>query len=578
MFRKKIEVENKRYRFVSVGLLLLALLIVGRLFILQILQRDYYALFALNSHEIYKQIHPERGEIFFWDKRSGDEYPAAINKEFFLIFAVPKEISGADIVSTTNKLAEILAFDNEQKTTLLEKLSNSTSSYKTIAKKVPESTMKLIQETKIKGIYGSPEEYRFYPEENLAGPILGFTSLDSNGRLEGKYGLEGFNEKKLSGRPGFVMGEKGALGSWIALADRTNIKAENGPDLLLTIDRALESEACERLKKGLEEYKAKSATLVMMEPASGAILAMCSLPDFDPNNFSKVEDMAAFNNTAIFTPYEPGSVFKPITMAAGLDLGLVNPNTTFVDPCELTINGHKVRNAQQKCYGEQTMTQVLENSINTGVVWVFNKVGKERFEKYVKKFGFGEKTGIPLNVEMAGDISSLSRKGEIFGANGSFGQGLTATPLQIATAYTAIANGGKLMKPYIVEEIRFEDGRKEKAEPQLIEQIISTRAAKLLSGMLVSVVENHYKAARIPNYFVGGKTGTAQIPVKGGYSPDRTNHTFAGFAPADDPKFVLVVKYEEPDEKWAEQTALPVFKDIMKFALDYYAVPGDKQP
>ena len=351
----------------------------------------------------------------------------------------------------------------------------------------------------------------------------------------------------------------------------------DGPDIFLTIDRALQQYACDRLRDGLKEYEAKSAALVLMNPESGAVYAMCSLPDFDPNNYSQVKDLAAFNNTAIFTPYEPGSVFKTFTMGAGLDLGLVTPNTTYTDPCELTINGHKVRNAEQKCYGKQTMTEVLEKSINTGVVWVEQRVGRDRFHEYVKKFGFGDKTGITLSTEMAGDVSSLDKKGDIFGANGSFGQGLTATPLQLAAAYSVVANGGKLMKPFIIAEEHLEDGRKNKFSPQESDTVISEGAARLLSGMLVSVVENHYHAAQIPDYYVAGKTGTAQIPEKGKYSEDRTNQTFAGFAPATRPKFVLVVKYEEPNRKWAEQTALPVFKDVMKFALDYLGVPGDKQ-
>lgn len=576
MFRKLHREETNRFRVLSLSFLALGLLIIGRLFMLQIIQHNYYALFAMNSHEIYKQIHPQRGEIFFKDKND-KEYPAAVNKEYYLVYAVPKEIKDSDVASTTNKLAEALKMDEWQKRSLLEKLSQRNSSYRAVSKKTPEELKEKIESYKIPGIYFTPEEYRFYPEDNLASTVLGFTSFDDNGNLKGKYGVEGYNDKKLAGRGGFMMGEKSALGSWITLASRTDVKAENGPDILLTIDRALEHEACGRLQEGLKEYEAKSASLVIMEPSTGAVLAMCSLPDFDPNNYSKVEDLAAFNNTTIFTPYEPGSVFKTITMAAGLDLGLVNPNTTFTDPCELTINGHKIRNAEKKCYGLQTMTQVLENSVNTGVVWVEEKVGTERFYKYVKKFGYGTKTGIALNTESAGDISSLEKKGDIFGANGSFGQGLTATPLQVAASYAAIANGGKLMKPYIIEEARYENGHREKTQSQTVEQVISTRAAKLLSGMLVSVVENHYKTGRIPNYYVAGKTGTAQIPEKGGYSADRTNHTFAGFAPAENPKFVIVVKYEEPNRKWAEQTALPVFKDVMKFALDYYAVPGDKK-
>ena len=568
--------ENYRIRYVAAIFLLLSFWIIVRLFFLQILQHDYYSLFALNSREIYQKLYPERGQIFFQDTRTKQEYPAAVNKDFYLVYASPKEISPGDVNTAVEKLSAILNFQEEQKKLLFEKLSKIGSAYAQIAKKIPEEQVNLIKEANLKGIYFTAQDYRFYPENNLAAGVIGFTGSDRSGKISGKYGIEGYWEKELVGRGGFLSGEKGALGSWITLANRQTLAAENGVNLLLTIDRGLEYKACESLREGMELYKAKSAALVMMDPKTGAILAMCSLPDFDPNNYSKVEDIAAYNNTTIFGSYEPGSVFKPITMAAGLDLGLVVPNTTFTDPCDQVINGYHIRNAERKCYGEQTMTQVLENSVNTGVVLVTQKVGKEKFKNYVDKFGFGRKTGVSLNTESAGDTSSLERKGEIFFATGSYGQGLTVTPLQLATAYSALANEGKLPRPFIVEEIRYSNGKKEKTEPQTTEQVISERAAGLLSGMLVSVVENHYKVARIEHYYVAGKTGTAQIAENGKYSEEKTNHTFAGFAPADDPKFVLVVKYEEPERKWAEQTALPVFRDVMKFALDYYGVVGKR--
>ncbi len=556
--------------------LLIALAIIVRLFILQVIQHDYYALFALNTHEISKKLYPSRGAIYFQDSRTSEKYPAAVNREYYLIYASPREMLPRAVASTTQRLVELLGVkDPQEQTELLAKLENHASGYVPLAKKVDKDVADAVRAADITGVYITPRLYRYYPEERLGANILGFVGSNEQGNLLGRYGLEGYWENKLAGHGGFLEGEQGALGSWITLGQRTIKEPENGPELVLTIDRTLEYKACERLRQGLEDYKAKSGVLVMMDPKTGAIRAMCSLPDFDPNNYSHVDDLNVYNNTSIFTPYEPGSVFKPITMAAGLDLGLISPTTMYTDPCERIINGFHLRNAERKCYGQQSMTQVLEKSINTGVVWVQEKMGNEQFKHYVSKFGFGVRTGITLNTEVSGDINSLSKKGQIFGANGSFGQGLTVTPLQLATAYSAIANDGRLPKPYIVEQVQYENGKKERTTPQTTEQVISPRAAKLLSGMLVSVVENHYHAAKIPHYYVAGKTGTAQIPERGSYSLNRTNHTFAGFAPAANPRLVVVVKYEEPERRWAEQTALPVFRDVMKFALDYYGVPGD---
>ena len=569
---------NNQLRVAAVLTLLGALIIISRLFVLQVVERKYYSALALNNHEIYKQLYPRRGGIFLQDIRDKTkEYPAAVNRQYYLLYAVPRDIAPDQISSTTDFLAGILNYSPEEKNILLAKLSKSADPYEPIAKKVSEDIKNQIQSVNLPGIKMTGQEFRYYPEGKLAANILGFTGQNKNGDLSGRYGIEGFWDKSLTGKSGFLAGERGALGSLIPLADNTLKQAEDGADMLLTIDRNLQYKACERLREGREKYKAKSAALILMNPKTGAILSMCSLPDFDPNNYSDVSDVGEYNNTAIFTPYEPGSVFKPLVMAAALDLGLVGPFTTFTDTGERIINGYKLHNALNKKYGLVTMTNVLESSINTGMIWVGEKIGQNRFKEYVEKFGFGKKTGIGLDTEAAGDISSLSKSAEIYNAVGSYGQGLTATPLQLVTAYAALANGGRMPKPYIVDEVRYQNGRVEKTEPQT-EVVISASTDKLITAMLISVVERGgSKIAKLSDYYVAAKTGTAQIARDGGYATDDTNHTFIGYFPASDPKFVLFVKYETPQANWAESTAAPVFKDIAKFALDYYGIPGDRK-
>lgn len=568
---------NNQLRMAAVLTLLGALIIISRLFVLQVVERKYYSALALNNHEIYKQLYPRRGSVFMQDIRDKTkEYPAAVNRQYYLLYAVPRDIAPDQISSTTDFLAGILNFTPEEKNILLAKLSKSADPYEPIAKKVSEDIKNQIQSANLLGISMAGQEFRYYPEGKLAANILGFTGQNKNGDLSGRYGIEGFWDKSLTGKSGFLAGERGALGSLIPLADHTLKQAEDGADLLLTIDRNLQYKACERLREGQEKYKAKSAALILMDPKTGAILSMCSLPDFDPNNYSDVSDVGEYNNTTIFTPYEPGSVFKPLIMAAALDLGLVGPFTTFIDTGERIINGYKLHNALNKKYGLVTMTNVLESSINTGMIWVEEKIGQSRFKEYVEKFGFGKKTGIGLDTEAAGDISSLSKSAEIYNAVGSFGQGLTATPLQLVTAYAALANGGRMPKPYIVDEVRHQNGQIEKTEPQT-EVVISASTDKLITAMLISVVERGgSKIAKSSDYYMAAKTGTAQIAKDGGYAVDDTNHTFIGYFPASDPKFVLFVKYETPKANWAESTAAPVFRDVAKFALDYYGIPGDK--
>jgi stage V sporulation protein D (sporulation-specific penicillin-binding protein) len=572
------EIDNL-LRVVSVLTLLMAFIIIVRLFVLQVIEHGYYSALALNNHEIYKQLYPRRGSLFFQDIRQKNtvEYPAAVNRRYYLLYAVPRAILSNQINSTTDFLAKILNYSSEEKNILLAKLSKSGDPYEPIAKKISEDLKNQIQSANLPGINTAEQEFRYYPEGNLAANVLGFTGPNESGNITGRYGIEGFWDKNLAGKSGFLAGEQGALGGIISLANRTLKQADNGVDLLLTIDRNLQYKACERLRDGYVEYQARSASLIIMNPKTGAILSMCSLPDFDPNNYSNAEDVGVYNNTSVFTPYEPGSVFKPIIMSAALDLGLVNPFTVFADPGERVINGHKIHNALNKTYGSVTMTNVLENSINTGMIWVAEKIGQKRFKEYVEKFGFGKKTGIGLDTEASGDISSLSKSAEIYNAVGSFGQGFTATPLQLVVAYSALANSGRMPKPYIVEEVRHANGLIEKTAPQT-DVVISASAGKLITAMLISVVESgHGKRARLSDYYVAAKTGTAQIASGGEYAADDTNQTFIGYFPASDPKFVLLVKYEAPQKNWAESTAAPVFKDVAKFILDYYGIPGDKQ-
>ena len=565
-------------KLIKWGFLLMASVLIGKLFYLQVFEHDYYQTLAMSTHEIYQKIHPKRGSVSFQDSRTGEEYPVAINRQYYQIYAVPKEIIKDDVNSTTEKLAELLQLDIEKRELVRSKLMKENDPFESLARKVSEETMLKIKEAGLKGVYNNAEEYRFYPENDLGGPVLGFCNLDVDENMRGNYGIEGYWNKVLTGKSGYLFGERGARGSWITLADMTSIEAKDGDSLTLTIDRTLQYKACELLKKGAIDYKAQSAALVMMDPDTGAVLSMCSYPDFDPNNYGKVEDIKNFNNEAIFTAYEPGSVFKPIVMSMGLDLSLVTPDTWFTDPCEMKYGPYTIKNALKKCYGTINMTNVLENSVNTGMMWLAEKIGQEKMLEYVKKYGFGQKTGVELDREVAGNLSNIEKKSQIGPAQASFGQGITVTPIQLAVAYSAIANGGKLVQPHIAEEIKKSDGKTVKVEPKIMGQVISLRASRLLTAMLTSVVEKTYTSSvRLEHYYVAGKTGTAQIAGPKGYvETGETNHTFAGFLPAKNPKVVVVVKYEKPQRLWAEGTAGPTFRELAKFTMNYYGVPEDR--
>ena len=300
---------------------------------------------------------------------------------------------------------------------------------------------------------------------------------------------------------------------------------------------------------------------------------MADGPTFDPNNYSEYEPRN-FLNRGVQEVFEPGSSFKPITIATGLDLGAVTPQMTFNDVGFREEAGYRIKNFSEKIFGIVTMSQVLERSVNTGAMYVQDLVGDDNFLNYIINFGFGQKTNIDLPGEVSGDISNLYSGRKINFLTASFGQGIAVTPIQLINAYSAIANGGKLMRPYVVEKIIKEGGREEIIQPEIIAIPISEKTAMKLKSMLISVVDNGFDKARIKGYDIAGKTGTAQIPDgKGGYVENEYIHNFVGFAPAFDPKFVIIVKMDRPKGiTFAADSLSPTFKEITQFLLNYYAV------
>jgi cell division protein FtsI/penicillin-binding protein 2 len=480
--------------------------------------------------------------------------------------------------STAAALASALQLNQEE---VLTRLTKPNSVYQPIKHKVTEEIKNQLTALKLTGVNFQEEYWRFYPENNLASHILGFVAFNQDDDIpKGQYGLEGYWNKELSGEKGYFTFERDVFGRLIPIARRALEEKKNGSDLVLTLERSVQFYACNTLQEEISKHGANGGSLIIMEPNTGAIWAMCSFPDFDPNNYNQVKDINVFNDKIVFEPYEPGSVFKPLTMAMGIDLGKVRAETTFTDTGQYKAGGFTIRNSDKKANGVQTMTQVLEKSLNTGAIFVAQKVGLANFKQYLKNFGFFNKTDLPVASERLGNLTSLNKKGDIFLATASFGQGLTVTPIQLITAYAVLANGGKLVKPLLVKEIRKPDGSVEKIEPQFIRQVISPQTAYTLAAMLASVVEKgHSKRADIPGYYVAGKTGTAQVynSETKGYDESNTNHTFVGFAPVAKPRFVVLVKMDDPkDVEFAEGSVVPVFAKVGQFLLNYLQVPPEK--
>ena len=603
-FREKTSDGDRRLKLIKLIIFLFAGVIALRLFSLQVLNNDFYSALAAGQHEIYKAIFPERGRLLMQEVSGSNEsqdeklYPLATNQSLYLVYVDPRKIENAEAL--TKELVDILYVREEKEgeeltaeeiediefvdkknleEEFLAKLKKENDPYEPLRHGVPEATVVKIKDLQAEGIGYIEEEARYYPENNLGSHFLGFVGTKDNKKI-GQYGLEGYFEKELGGVQGFLSSEKDVAGRWIPISGREWQKAEDGGDIVITIDRNIEYFACGKLKEAVERHDADGGTVIIMDPKTGAILAMCSYPDFDPNEYSKVENINVYNNPAIFNQYEPGSIFKAITIAAALDVGKITPMTTYVDEGEVKVDDRTIKNSDLKAHGVQTMTQVLDESLNTGAVFAVDTIGPEIFKKYVEDFGFGTKTGIELDFENSGSISSLDKKGKIWSATASFGQGISVTPIQVVTAFSAIANGGKLVKPYIVDRIIKSDGGTVKTEQKVLRQVITPRTSTLLSGMLVSVVENgHGKRAGVSGYYVAGKTGTAQVAKKdgSGYEKDVTIGSFVGFAPVEDPRFVMLTKIDHPRSTiWAESTAAPLFGEIAKFMLNYLKVPPSR--
>ncbi len=600
------------------GVLLLVL--IGRLFFLQVVNAEFYRSLAEGQHTFYEELVAERGDIIVRDWVDGREFAAATNELRAFVYAEPRKIEDGDALA--KKIAEILGYATDEPEeavveeappvvedirailnegtepvpveavpeavveeddgglseylAIRDRLRKVNDPYEPIARNVTEEQLQKILALESPGIFSIYENTRAYPERAIGGHLFGFLGVNEEGGRVGRYGIEGYFNEFLSGANGFLDAEQDTSGRWIGVGARKFRPAVDGGDVVLTIDRTIQYQACKSLVEGVERYQADSGAVVVLEPSTGKVMAICSNPDFDPNAYFEVDDIADFNNLAISFSYEPGSVIKPLVMAGALNDEVVSPTTTYNDEGFLTIGEDTIRNFDGKGRGIVSMVQVLEQSLNTGMVYVMRQMGQGRLKSYLEDYGFGQRIDVGLSGERQGTLASLDNSSEIYFVTASYGQGFTATPLQIAGAYGALANDGVMMKPYIVDELRYVDGVVEKTEPKEVRRVLSSKTATLIGGMLVSVIENGYDGkAGIDGYYVAGKSGTAQVARKDGrgYEQGHTIATFVGYGPIQDPKYVIVVMLDHPrTSQWASDTSVVVGREISEFLLHYLKV------
>lgn len=562
---------QSRIRIVAVCVFLVAVVFLVRLFSLQIINNNFYAEKADRQYISPSGNVFNRGDIYF-SKKDGSLVSAASVTTGFKIAINPKEIK--DEKEIFEKLSPYLKMDEE---TFLAKASRKDDPYEEIATGLTKEQITEIESLKIKGLSTFKQNWRNYPSGNLASHSIGFLAYKGDD-LVGQYGLERFYNDILS-KP-----KNEAYVNFFAEVF-SNIKKTLSDtakgDIVTTIEPVVEHELQKELGSIMEKWTADQAGGIIINPINGEIYAMSGLPDFDLNNFKEVKNIGVYRNPLVENVFEFGSVIKPLVIAAGLDAGVITPKTQYYDSGSVVVDKKVINNFDKKGRGTVTIQDVLNQSLNTGMDFTEQKLGHERFRNYMKSYGIGEKTGIDLPNETSGLIRNLESPRNIEYANISFGQGIALTPIETVRAFSILANGGNMITPHLVKEIKYENGLSKKKEyPYTKTNILGKEATDTITEMLIKVYETYDSGRhKMPNYTVATKSGTAQIAKEtgGGYYDDRNMHSFFGYFPARDPKFLIFLYVKNPKGVgYASQTLIPPFNNLTKFLINYYNLPPDR--
>lgn len=535
-----------------------------RLFYWQVVRADELSAMGQAQYDKQVTLTAERGEI-----KTSDGYAIAANKLAYLVFANPKEIK--DKQSESDQLEKLL----DIKSATISALLSKDKFWVPLKTPIETNQKKQIEAKNLPGVGFQEETLRFYPEASTAANLLGFVGKDDVGNDKGYFGLEGYYDRQLRGKDGLAIITNDARGKPILANMNDSTEKIDGRDLILHIDRRIQFMLDQELKRGIETYGAARGTAAIMDPKTGGILAMSSYPTYDPGDYAHFND-SLYSNPFITYAYEPGSTFKPLIMASALDAGLLQPDTQCtICAGPVQIDNYEIKTWNNEYTPNSTMTDVIVHSDNTGMVFTGRLLGLDRMLSYLDKFGIGSATGIDLQGEVYPSLHDKDEWHEIDQATATFGQGLTVTPIEMLTAFSAIANGGKRMEPHVVDKVETPDGNVISIPPKVLDQPISPQTAKVITEMMVKAVdEGEAKFAKTPGYRIAGKTGTAQIPVAGHYDPNKTIASFIGFAPADNPQFLMMVVVDRPTTSiYGAETAAPIFFKVAKNILTYYGIP-----
>ncbi len=565
---------QSRIRIVSALFSIFAIILIIKLFYVQIIHRNLYSDKADRQYATPASNVFDRGTIFF-SKKDSSLVAAGTVSSGFKIAIKAKEI--LDVEKTFSILSPYMTMDHD---TFVLKANKKSDPYEEIAQHLSKEQADAVDILKIPGVSIYKDNWRFYPGGSLASHALGFLAFKGDDKV-GQYGLERYYNDILS-KPKNEAYVNFFAEVFSSLKNKVSDNKNEQGDIVTTIEPNTQHILETELGDAFSKWNADEGGGIIMNPQTGEIYAMTGIPNFDLNKFNEVKDSKIFRNIMVEDVIEMGSVIKPLVMSAALDAGVVTPETTYLDKGMVTVNKRDIYNFDKKARGIASMQTVLDQSLNTGMVFVESKLGHDKFRSYMKSYGIGEKTGIDLPNETSGLIKNIeSSPRDIEYANASFGQGIALTPIEAVRAFSSLANGGNLVVPHLVKQIRYDDGNSKILQyPVSRSGIIKKGTSDTITRMLTHVFEAYDNGAhKYDHYSVAAKTGTAQvaIPGGGGYYPDRHTHSFFGYFPAYDPQFIVFLFLKNPKGvKYASQSLIPPFMNITNFLQNYYNVPPDR--
>jgi stage V sporulation protein D (sporulation-specific penicillin-binding protein) len=563
-----------RIRVISALVILVGLFLIARLFFIQHIDKEEY-IKAAERNNTQQVTSFDRGSIFF-ERKDGSKISAATVVSGYILAIRPGNIKDAE--DLYEKINAIFPLDRDD---FLQK-AGRTNIYVEVAEKVPKEARDEIMKLDLPGVELAPSQWRFYPGGTLAAHTLGFMSYRGD-EIRGQYGLERFYNDTLSrDKTDYKINVFAEL-----FSNRTETvfvnPANRKSNIITTIEPVAQNFLEQELARTMTRFGSEAANGIIINPQNGEIIAMAHLPSFDLNNFRNVRDSSVYVNPLVESVFEFGSVVKPLVMAAALDAGVISADTPFYDAGYIQVEDKKIENFDKRGRGQTTIQTVLAESLNTGMVYTMRQLGRSRFRDYMLSYGIGERTNIDLPNEARGLVSNLSEPRELEYATASFGQGISFSPVALVRALSSIANGGYLIDPHLVKRLEYVDGDLEEFnyKKENGKKILKDDTSEKISRMLVSVVDNTLGAGRykMPGHSIAAKTGTAQIPDPkgGGYIEGKNLHSFFGYFPAYDPRFLIFISNTAPvGARFASETLTEPFMNIARFLINYYEIPPDR--